>query len=151
MIQAKGNGRIRALLAALMTTCLLWTAASTAQTGAGETDLPGTAWLAEDIDGRGVVDRARSTMEFIKPDQVGGLAACNRYFGPVSIGGGRISFGNLAATRMMCPDALMDQEQRFLDALSRAKRLEITHEGLVLLVYADGANPVLKFSRIVKN
>ena len=44
----------------------------------------------------------------------------------------------------------MDQEQRFLDALSRAKRLELTHEGLILPVYADGAEPILKFSRIVK-
>ena len=150
MIEDKGNGWNRALMAALVTTTLLCATASTAQTGAGETDLPGTAWLAEDIDGHGVVDRARSTMEFVKSGQVSGIAACNRYFGPVSIRGGRISFGNLAATRMMCPDAMMDQEQRFLEALSRAKRLELSDDGLILLVYADGAEPVLEFSRIVK-
>ena len=27
--------------------------------------LAGTAWLAEDVDGKGVVDRAQSTIEFI--------------------------------------------------------------------------------------
>ena len=85
MIEDKGNGWNRALMAALVTTTLLCATASTAQTGAGETDLPGTAWLAEDIDGHGVVDRARSTMEFVKSGQVSGIAACNRYFGPVSI------------------------------------------------------------------
>ena len=58
-------------MAALLATNLLSAATSVAQGGAGETELLGTVWLAEDIDGRGVVDRARSTMEFTKPGQVG--------------------------------------------------------------------------------
>jgi heat shock protein HslJ len=109
----------------------------------------GTAWLAEDIAGRGVVDRARSTMEFVKPGQVGELAGCNRYFGPVVLDGGTIAFGNLATTRKLCVDTLMVQAQRFLKALSEAKRLDLTHEGQILLIYADGTEPALRFSRIV--
>ena len=109
----------------------------------------GTAWLAEDIGGRGVIDRARSTMEFVKPGQVGGLASCNQYFGAVVLDGGTIAFGNLAATRKLCTEPLMVQEQRFLKALAQAKRLDLTHEGQILLIYADGTEPVLRFSRIV--
>ena len=48
-------------MAALLATSLLSAMTSVAQGGAGETELLGTAWLAEDIGGRGVVDRARST------------------------------------------------------------------------------------------
>ena len=70
---------------------LMSAAASMAQGAARETGLLGTAWLAEDIGGRGVIDRARSTMEFTKVGQVTGLAACNRYFGPVSLDGGTIA------------------------------------------------------------
>ncbi len=44
----------------------------------------------------------------------------------------------------------MDQEQRFLEALSKAKRLEFAHQGQILLVYADGSEPILRFSRMVK-
>ncbi len=140
----------RALLAVLVTISLVSATTFTARSSAAETELLATAWLAEDIGGHGVVDRARSTMEFVKPEQVSGLAGCNRYFGPVSLNGSTISFGNLAATRMMCPDTLMDQEQRFLEALSKAKRLEFAHEGQILLLYADRPEPVLRFSRIVK-
>jgi hypothetical protein len=45
--------------------------------------------------------------------------------------------------------ALMDQEQRFLQSLSAAKRLAFTREGQMLLIYADGADAVLRFSRLV--
>jgi heat shock protein HslJ len=127
----------------------LLAASGTTLRAAGENpQLAGTAWLAEDIGGRGVIDRARSTMEFKEPGQVGGLAGCNRYFGAVTLEGDAISFGNLAATRMMCPEALMDQEQRFLEALAAARRVELTHEGLILLVYADAAEPIIEFSRL---
>jgi len=136
-------------MAALLATSLLSATTAVAQVGAGETELLGTVWLAEDIGGRGVVGRARSTMEFTKPGQVGGLAGCNRYFGPVTLDGGAIRFGNLAATRKMCSQALMDQEQRFLQALSAAKRLAFTHDGRMLLIYADGTDAVLRFSRLV--
>jgi heat shock protein HslJ len=140
---------LRRIITVILSATILAAAAATAQ-GSG-TDLLGTAWLAEDIDGRGVVDRARSTMDFTKAGQVSGLAACNRYFGPVSLSGDAITFGNLAATRMMCPDTLMDQEQRFLQALSISKRFELTHEGQILLIYADASEPVLRFSKIIKN
>jgi heat shock protein HslJ len=149
MIEARANGCRHFIAAALAATTLFSATTSMAQTGAGDTDLLGTAWLAEDIGGRGVVDRARSTMEFVKPGQGGGLAGCNRYFGPVVLDGGTITFGNLAATRKMCAEPLMVQEQRFLKALSEAKRLDLTHEGQILLIYADGTEPALRFSRIV--
>ena len=141
---------MRRIITVILSATILMAAAATMAQG-GQADLSGTAWLAEDIDGRGVVDRARSTMDFTKAGQVSGLAACNRYFGPVSLSGDAITFGNLAATRMMCPDTLMDQERRFLQALSISKRFELTHEGQILLIYADGSEPVLRFSKIIKN
>ena len=56
------------MAAALAVSTLLSAASTAAQSGAGAADMLGTAWLAEDIGGRGVVDRARSTMEFVKPN-----------------------------------------------------------------------------------
>lgn len=123
---------------------------ATAQEVSGEANLLGTAWLAEDIDGRGVIDRARSTLEFPITGQVAGLAACNRYFGAVSLTADTIAVGNLASTRKMCSESLMEQEQRFLAALSKAKRLELTHEGQILLVYTDNSTPILRFSKILQ-
>ncbi len=149
MNERKTNRSRPFIAAAFAVSTLLSAATTAARSGAGEADMLGTAWLAEDIGGRGVVDRARSTMEFVKPGQVDGLAGCNRYFGPVVLDGDTIAFGNLAATRKLCADTLMVQEQRFLKALSEAKRLALTHEGQLLLIYADGTEPALRFSRIV--
>lgn len=140
----------RAAIAALAITALSFGPAGMARSDAVNDGLIGTAWLADDIGGRGVVDRVQSTLEFAEPGRVAGLAGCNRYFGPATLAGNTISFGNLASTRMMCPDALMDQEQRFFQALSAAKRLELTHEGRILHMYADDGAPVLRFSRIVE-
>jgi len=128
---------------------VLWAASAAAQTGSGA-DLTGSAWLAGKIGGRGVVDGARTTLEFAEAGRVGGNAGCNRYFGPVSVEEDTVAFGNLAATRMMCPPALMDQEERFMQALREARRLELEGDGEKLLVYGDGSEPLIQFTRIVE-
>jgi heat shock protein HslJ len=116
---------------------------------AGDVDLLGTAWLAREIGGQPVIDsHVRSTMGFVEAGKVSGEAGCNRYFGPVAVDADAISFADLAATRMMCPDAQMDQEQRFLQALSAAKRLSLTGDGQMLLIYADGPDPIIRLARI---
>lgn len=146
MIVQRINHVGRAAIAALvLTVSVLMTIHARA-----DADLVGSAWLADDIGGRGVADRVQSTLEFVDPGQVGGLAGCNRYFGPVTVQGDAIAFGNLASTRKMCPEALMDQEQRFLQALAAAKRLALSREGLVMEMYADDGRRVLRFSRIVE-
>jgi heat shock protein HslJ len=135
--------------AVLMSCILLWTTTAVAQSGSGA-ELTGSAWLAADIGGRGVADGVRTTLEFAEAGRVGGSAGCNRYFGPVSIEGDAIAVGNLAATRMMCPPALMDQEQRFMQALLEARRFELEGDGEKLLVYGDDAEPLIQFTRIVE-
>lgn len=143
--------KLNHVFTALVVGTLALTSAATcmAQSNALENDLIGSVWLAEDIGGRGVVDGARSTLEFVEAGRVAGAGACNRYMGPVSFDGGGVTFGNLASTMMACPDALMDQERRLFDALARADRLELADDGLTLLAFSDG-EPVARFSRIVE-
>ena len=55
--------------------------------------------------------------------RVAGSSGCNRYFADVdeSVGGpGSISIGPAGGTRMMCPDAFMAVEDRFLEQLAAA-------------------------------
>ncbi len=108
-------------------------------------NLAETAWLAEDIDGRGVIDKLQSTLRFETTEQVSGMAGCNRFFGSVTIESDAIAFGPLGATRMACPEAIMDQEDRFLKALGNAKRFE-TRDGL-LFFFGDDAAPLARFSQ----
>jgi putative lipoprotein len=101
-------------------------------------DLVGTSWLAESIDGVEVVEGAQSTLMFIENGDVSGNGACNRFMGAVQIEGDRIAIGHLASTKMACPEAVMDQENRFMHALARADRVKLSEDGSLMLFPAQG-------------
>ena len=63
-----------------------------------------------------------------------GFGGCNRFFGSYQASGRSLTFGDLGATRMACPEG-MDQEQRFFAALASTTRYEI--HGSKLLLFAD--------------
>lgn len=100
--------------------------------------LAGTAWLAEDVDGKGVVDRAQSTIEFIDDKRVAGSLGCNRYTGSYAADATGMRFGQLASTRRMCPEALMQQEARFSAALGATRGFRLDRSGAMTLLDADG-------------
>jgi heat shock protein HslJ len=104
------------------------------------TTLLGKAWLVEDIDGRGVVDNAQTTVEFAADGTVSGSTSVNRYKGNATVDGNKLTFGPLAATRRAGPPALMDQEQRFFNAIEAIAKYEFTNPGIVVFQDADGKN-----------
>lgn len=71
---------------------------------------------------------------------VSGSGACNLYSGKAEIDGRAIILGPVAATKMMCPPAPMDQEARFFDALDKTRSWKIETGKLLLL---DGQGKVL--------
>jgi len=99
--------------------------------------LVGIWWVAEDIEGRGVLDRVQSTLTFESPQRISGRAACNSYFGTVESGQGTHRLKPVGTTRMACPPAVMDQEQRFLSALGTVTALRFD-AGKLLLVDESG-------------
>jgi heat shock protein HslJ len=104
--------------------------------------LQGTAWWVEDIAGKGVIDASHTTIDFTQEEQVAGDTGCNRYFGSVEIGEGRISFGALAGTRKACAESLMNQEMSFYQAMDRAANWEIADTGLLHLRDAEGNDQI---------
>jgi heat shock protein HslJ len=117
------------------------TRAATVQTG-----LAGTAWVLEDLAGAGVVERDRATLEFDDAGRASGNGSCNRFSGPVTLSGDRISFGPLMSTKMACvEDALTAQEMKYLEALGAAERYAV--EDSTLLIYRAGDGVPLRFSR----
>lgn len=58
-------------------------------------------------------------------DRVSGDASCNSFFGPFEASGTAIRLGEMATTLMACLDAVMDQEQAFLEALESADSYSI--------------------------
>ncbi len=97
--------------------------AASEATSAGK--LFGVTWIAEDIDGAGVIDNAQSTITFALDGAVTGSGGCNNFTGAATVDGDRIEFGPMAATQKACIPALSDQEQKFFNALAKAHVFEI--------------------------
>jgi heat shock protein HslJ len=96
--------------------------------------LAGREWVVEDLDGGGIIDRSHVTLEFdAESGRVHGLASCNRYNAAFSLTGEGISFSGAAATMMACPEALMNQEQKFFRILEGVNRFDIDQTGALLL------------------
>jgi putative lipoprotein len=100
--------------------------------------IEGTAWLVEDIGGRGVIDRAQTTISFDAPGRVSGSTGCNRYTGVATFEGEALRFGQLATTRRACVPALMDQEQKFNKAMEDVRGYAVATNGLLHLRGANG-------------
>lgn len=96
---------------------------------------PAGKWLAEDIRGGGVIDRLQVVLEIAADGAISGTGGCNRMTGKATISEDKITFGPIAATRMACTPAAMEQEGRFFVALrdARAWRIDPTRRKLALL------------------
>lgn len=100
--------------------------------------LIGPEWVVEDINNGGIIDASRATLNFAEDGRVFGRASCNTYNAQYALTREGLTFGMAATTRMACAPALMQQEQRFLDALAGAVRFEIDETGALILHTTDG-------------
>lgn len=108
--------------------------------------LAGTHWWVEDISQGGVIDNSHTTIYFVEAGRVAGDSGCNRYMGGYTRDGEALSFGNLAGTMMACPEALMNQERRFHEAMGQVTAWRIDGEtGLLHLLDEQGETVIRAF------
>lgn len=86
--------------------------------------LDGSAWKVTSFNNNrhaviGVIGDPDITLVF-GAEEVSGSAGCNRFWASYIYDGNSITFGPPATTRMACEEALMTQEQLFLEALASA-------------------------------
>ncbi len=112
-----------------------------------EISLTGSEWLLEDLAGAGVIDNVQATLAFPEAGKVAGKGSCNRFFGPAKIDRNAIQLGPLGSTRMACPEVVMSQETKYLNALQAAERFE--WKGPYLLLHSKDVEKPLRFTRLV--
>lgn len=137
------------IVAAALSAGLALGACETSQpqnSGAGDDPLNDTAWLAEDIEGVKAADNVQSTLEIALGHRVTGSGGCNSYFGLAVIEGDKFSMGPVGSTKMACPDVMMAQEQRFLDALAKVHSFKI--DGGELYLYDEQGGSLLRLSEM---
>jgi heat shock protein HslJ/uncharacterized lipoprotein YbaY len=113
-----------------------YTECETAGGGVGQ-ELQDGEWVVEDINGRGIIDNSRGTLNFSADGAVSGMAFCNNYRGSYTLNGDNLTMGQLVSTRRACPPALMNQEKLFTDVLAAVHRFEINANG-ALILHASG-------------
>ncbi len=123
-----------AALALLLAGCV--GAAERAGQGAGA--IVGPVRVAEDIAGAAASGEAPITLQLGADGNASGRGGCNGYGGPYTPAGDALRFGPLAATKMACAPALMDQEQRYFDTLAQVARYAVADDGALLLTTAEG-------------
>jgi heat shock protein HslJ len=100
--------------------------------------LHGAEWLVEDLDGGGMIDGSRVSLQFGDDGRISGQASCTRYFGTYTLTGERLAVSQLGATKMACAPALMTQESSFFDLLGNTQRFSVSSDGALILHTADG-------------
>ena len=122
------------------------TAVSQGGAGVSGEALVGHVWLAEDIGGRGVVDNVQSRISVSAAGEMSGSGGCNILRGAAQIDGRSLAFGVIAATRKMCPPAVMDQETKFLRALDLTREFGI--DGPHLKFFDTNGSELVRFTRL---
>ena len=95
--------------------------------------LHGAEWVVEDLNGGGIIDRSRVTLNFAEDGRVFGNGSCNTYNGGYVLTGESLTLSRAATTMMACPPALMSQESRFFELLENVQRFEISADGALIL------------------
>jgi heat shock protein HslJ len=109
---------------------------------------PTGKWLAEDIDGGGVIDRLQTTLTIRDDGMVNGMGGCNSYAGSAHFDGKAIKFLPLVSTRMACSPAVMNQEAKFHAALEKVRGWRIDEAQRKLILLDGHGYDVIRFSRM---
>lgn len=91
-------------------------------------------WIGESP----LIDRSHLTITLGDDGRAYGNAGCNHWFAGYTLIGDKISFSAAGSTRMMCAPALMEQEARFLDSLSKVQRWDFSATEQLRLWPAEG-------------
>jgi len=91
------------------------------------------------MEGLRVSEAPRLFLTFTSDGKVTGNAGCNQFGGEAKVAGDSLRLGPLISTRRACADqARMEREQRFLDALERARSWRLD-QGRLVLIDSEGA------------
>lgn len=96
-------------------------------------------YVAEWIGERPLIDSSHLSFALERQGRAHGMAGCNQWFADYQLDGHRLHLDKIATTRKLCAPALMEQEQRYLEALSQIQRWDFSTHGQLQLWPEHGA------------
>lgn len=99
----------------------------------GGASITGIQWRPVTIRSEPVAEDSNMFVLFAVDGSISGNGGCNKFFGSLQTTDGGISVGELGATRMACPQQIMDQETAFMQALQDVASFKLGDNTLRLL------------------
>ena len=99
---------------------------------------PNSTYTVEWIGERPLIDNSYLTITLDEDGRAFGTSGCNHWFASFSLDDQQISFSNIGSTRIACAEALMEQEQRFFEALGAVQRWDLSPTDQLRLWPASG-------------
>ena len=100
---------------------------------AGGASITGQDWRPVVIGASAIPDDSGLFVRFEVDGSIKGNGGCNNFFGALQKTDDGVAIGELGATRMACPAAVMDRERDFIAALRGTTRFETGENSLQLL------------------
>ena len=107
---------------------------------AGGVNLTGVHWRLVSVNGEIIADDSGMFISFDVDGSIKGSGGCNRIFGSLEKTQTGLAIGQLGATRMACPEPIMNREFEFLAALQETSEISTGSDRMHLL---DNRNNVL--------
>ncbi len=116
--------------------------------GGGGAELTGISWRPVSVGDQEIPEDSGLYVLFEVDGSIKGHGGCNGFFGSLEKADSGIAVGRLGATRMACPEEIMDREMAFMAAVQRTRdfrsggdRMSLIDEGgSVLAVFVAGAD-----------
>ncbi|RXV58931.1 hypothetical protein C6W92_16005 [Roseovarius sp. A46] len=109
--------------------------------------LTGGAWQITALGDAALIEPERLSLNFLDAGRVAGSGGCNRIAGGFSLSGEGLHFGPMASTMMACPEPLMEQERRMLDALEQVMAFDVDTRGRLRLLAEDRQTVLIEAAR----
>ncbi|QYK00823.1 META domain-containing protein [Shewanella psychrotolerans] len=94
-------------------------------------------WLIEAVQGEAVIDYSPAQLVFADGGKLSGNNSCNEFFGQYKLDGQQLELSPAGSTMKACVDALMNQEQRVMQAMASVTQANES-KGKLLLKDVDG-------------
>lgn len=110
----------------------------------------GGNWRAVEIRGAAVSPDVDSTLSIGADRRAGGRGGCNSYFVQAELRGARITFAEIAATRMAClSDVATTQETAFFEAIGATRAWRLADDGSLIFLDAEDT-PLVRFMAVTR-
>jgi heat shock protein HslJ len=106
--------------------------------------LRGQDWVVTQLAGRAVLAEPIISVTFSEDGRLSGNASCNQFGADYRLTGEGLEISKGMSSMMACEDAVMQQEQSFLELLGAISRFSIPGDGALVLHSNDGRTISMK-------